>query len=444
MGWIWRFIWAIPFLLACEPSVSENRDALAHKPLTQTFKSDATVTDIFQPEALSSIAETLSEYSLIGLGETTHGQREMFDFRRQLTMALIEMGHVRTVYFETGNASATYANAYIQGADFSIDEAVTSGLDLLIWSTESLARLLEDLRRWNAAAEPQDRVTFVGVDFQSPQLTSQHIARHLDGRTDLDLSGIKTLGAELETAMQSAWSGDRDQLDSVIETINNAKRMIGESLDLENSDNLDLARLLDDLCRYSRMADSADARDAGMAESLLQDSQTTSSKGAVFWAHNGHVFTGPMRYMYSEEVAAGGRLKAALGDDYYALGFVFGSGRFSALVNDPETGWQFHCYTVSDPVAGTLAEPFLAAGLETAFLDLNAPALPEQDLKWLSQPYPQRGWGGYNVGDDPDSASRNLESLVTTVPMSDFDGLVFIRSTSETHPHGKRLECQNG
>ncbi|MEM6314083.1 MAG: erythromycin esterase family protein, partial [Planctomycetota bacterium] len=109
------------------------------------------------PATLDAIAAQLAKYQLVGLGETTHGQAEMFDLRRRPTMLLVRDHGFRTVYYETGGAAATQLDRYIAGGDLTLDQAMQFGFDLLVWQNAENAALLEDLRAWNASADEVDR-----------------------------------------------------------------------------------------------------------------------------------------------------------------------------------------------------------------------------------------------------------------------------------------------
>jgi hypothetical protein len=70
-------------------------------------------------------------------------------------------------------------------------------------------------------------------------------------------------------------------------------------------------------------------RDRFMAENALaQLARFGSDSKAVIWAHNGHV--GMFGRSESDHPSDGALLRQALGTDYRAVGFAFGSGRFNA------------------------------------------------------------------------------------------------------------------
>ncbi|MEM6315444.1 MAG: erythromycin esterase family protein, partial [Planctomycetota bacterium] len=194
-------------------------------------------------------------------------------------------------------------------------------------------------------------------------------------------------------------------------------------------------RLLDDIDRYLATAASSATRDRGLAESLLKDFVPHANAGgrAVFWAHNAHVSAGPLRYLRSTEPAAGGVLREALGDDYYAVGFAFGEGSFAALDEADGGGWSFASYDVGPPGPGLLCEPLWASGHGSLMLDLRTlDARTPKLLRWADTPAGQRWWGGYRVDADEVAAGLPADRLVPTHLRRDFDGLIYLRTTRAT------------
>lgn len=402
--------------------------------LSAALERETLAENLDQQTSIADIAPTLSEYRLVGLGETSHGQAEMFEFRRKLTVELIRNHDVQIVYFETGNAAASVINQYINGANFSLDEAIVAGFDLQIWHIPEVGALIADLREWNDSATNDQKVRFVGVDFQNPRITGAYIDRALAGAVeDTDDNAYYDLAEQLELAVYQAWNGDADSLDQIDYDMQAAEAKLSEIVSNLPEQQQSVLRLFRDLQRYIDTARTPGGRDRGMADSLLSDLSHYPESRAVLWGHNMHINTAPMRYMRVDEVAMGQWLRDDLGQAYYALGFIFGEGGFSAMTTTPEGIQRLKQYHVGQPPIGALGESFFETDSQSLFIDFRTAGFNETERDRLSAPRGQRFWGGYGVGDDPQADTADAQSLVPTQLNLDYDGIAYFRRTTATN-----------
>lgn len=384
------------------------------------------------PEALDRV---FAGVHVVGLGEATHGQHESFELKRKLTMHLVRKHGFRIVAYEASSSLARACDDYVAGRSTDA-RAALEGLGMMIWMIEENAALLEDLRTWNASALPADRVRLVGVDVQDSVATSQRLQALLEKPAPDLAARARPLGQRIDEARTALYSGNAAAFDALwveVEALRTEiERGHADLAQRSSSAVADeaLARARE-LTRGMSAARVASGRDRAMAEMLLEElARAGESSRAVLWAHNAHVTKGPLRSMKIEDPGMGGVLQESLGDRYYAVGFLFGAGQFSALARDPERGWGFRSYTLSDPPQGALEAPFVAAGLTTAFVDLRRAPAEGVVARWLDEGHGQRCFGGYNIPGDVDAATRDVSQLQTTVPRQDFDGLVFLARTT--------------
>lgn len=160
-------------------------------------------------------------------------------------------------------------------------------------------------------------------------------------------------------------------------------------------------------------------RDAGMAEravAILNDAGPDARM--MIWAHNYHV-------SMADETRMGFHLKQALGSEAYLMGFEFGDGDFTS--RDFTTLRVYHVdpapvdYYASD--LARLASPRL-------FLDVATLQGDPELANWLAQPLKTRSldemyylFGYYEPWQSEQTPWPGL-----------FDGLIFIRTTTYTHP----------
>ncbi|MGE0143622.1 MAG: erythromycin esterase family protein [Planctomycetota bacterium] len=380
---------------------------------------------------LGALDPLVADALIVGLGEATHGQRESFQAKHRLTMHLVIEHGFRVVAYEASLSTATACDDYIAGRSDD-REAAIAGLSMLIWSIEENAALLDDLRAWNRAAAPADRVRFLGCDAQSIDAPKRRLRDLLGEAGAHHFAKFEDLSARAAEATSKLFSGDRTQFDSMREDV-----LAWETAVLSEAPASDAERfLVVRECRHHlTMYGSPGGRDFAMAELLrLQLEQLSPQARCVLWAHNAHVQKGALRYQGSQELAQGGHLAAAFGDGYVAIGFAFGEGEFQANAQGPDGRWGFRRYRLSRAVEGSLDAQLLAAKSGDYILDLRHAPNGAQVQRWLATGHGHRWFGGYNIPEDYDARSQDLTHLLPTHPRADFDGLIFLARTTAATP----------
>lgn len=379
---------------------------------------------------------------VVGLGEATHGQHECFETKRALALELVRRHGFRWIAYEASRTGAEACEEYIAGRSEDLGVAL-SGLGMLIWQVEENARLLEDLRAWNAGAAPAERVHFVGIDVQDPQAAAAALSGEL-ARLDPGLGArAEELARGLEAAVQKLWSGNPAEYEGCVATAREIEAALAAHAKAPGAQRR--ARLGRELRLGAEMFWSAGGRDLALARMLLAELEAAGPDARmVLWAHDAHVMRAPLRYQKSEELALGGHLGAELGEQYYALGFAFGEGEFLALDRGADGRFGFRRYAVGSPPAGSLEQPLAALCIGDFLLDLRGAPRDGAAASWVDTGHGQRTYGGYGIGADVLAASRDAARLVPTIPRGDYDGLVFLARTRATEPRDprRRLEPQ--
>jgi erythromycin esterase len=135
----------------------------------------------------AELSTSLTEATVLGLGEATHGNAEFQQLRRQLVDALPQF---HAVVLEDDYGAVARVNAYVQGGPGTATEAA-GRFGFAINRTAEMAELLRWLREHNAERPPSERIELVGMDVQRYE-ASKRLA--LDGLTAVD----PTLATELE------------------------------------------------------------------------------------------------------------------------------------------------------------------------------------------------------------------------------------------------------
>lgn len=377
------------------------------------------------------IASALANARVVGLGEATHGQHESFEAKRALTMELVRAHGFRVVAYEASAARARACDAYVQGASDDATAAL-QGLGMLVWRVEENAALLDDLRAWNRAVSPSDRVRIVGVDVQDPAAAAERLAELVRGRSIELADRALSIAPGIDAAVQRLWSGDIAEYErlsqlaqSVLDDVEAQRETFGASAD-------EAALRARELRLAIGMYHSQGGRDRALAEMLV--AQLRDGERAVWWAHDAHVACGALRYLGVDELAAGGHLRRALGDAYVSVGFAYGEGEFAALEQDPAGAWRFATYRTAPPPPGSLEEVLQLALGGSGFVDLRGAPNDGVVGAWLDAGHGQRWYGGYRIPADAYEQSGDAERLMPTFPRSDFDAFVFLERTSASRP----------
>lgn len=414
----------VALLLHTLPAFAQGPPA----PVASWLKERAVTSTTGELDA-SRIAAVVASSPVVGLGEATHGQHEAFDLKRRVTMALIRVHGFRTVAYEASASMARACNDYIQGHTQDRDAAM-DGFGMLIWDVEENAALLDDLRAWNMSAAPADRVRFIGFDAQDGGALADRIKELV---SDSALVGrVRSAVERVEAAIHQLFQGDRTAHTALLSDLAELERDLSATKAVKPQDLDELRLRVLELRAFVTMYASPGGRDQLMADLLL--AQLDPGERCVAWAHNGHVKRSALDYLRSEELAMGGHLANTLKQDYYAVGFAFGSGGFQANAPDSTGRWGFRRYTHRAPATGSLEAELAATGLGDLFVDLRSAPADSTVQAWSHSGHGHRWWGGYQVPDDCDERTRDASQLMPMVPANDFDGLVFLLRTTAAEP----------
>lgn len=373
---------------------------------------------------------------VVALGEATHGQHESFETKRAITMYLIQSHGYRIVAYEASASTAAACDAYVSGASDDLDAAMR-GFGMLIWMIEENAALLRDLRAWNQRVPLEQRVRFVGIDVQDTKASGARLARLLSERSPRDAAAVRSISERLDGTVQTMFGGDRTTYDELVREATELVDRVRSAAAHEPPQSplcVDLRSALREFEGSVQMFLTPGRRDRAMADmtlGVLEDSGQNAKM--VLWAHNAHVTKSPLRYLGSEELAAGGHMANALGEKYYAMGFAFGEGDFAA--NDLAEGkWIFRTYSIDAPPEGSLEYWFMAGVSEASVIDLRRDSGDAQVEQWKLSGHGQRWFGGYKMPEDVREVSRDASKLMPTYPREAFDALVFLPRTTASTP----------
>jgi erythromycin esterase len=379
----------------------------------------------------------LNGVRVVGIGEATHGSRELGDLRLSLTKLLIERYGFRTVAIEASADKYRALAPYIAGETNAPSPSLPG--PGWIWIGQRTQReLIEWVRAWNLshAVEP---VRIVGVDANdnaiARAIVDALIARKYGG-TGTE-ARWRTASAELAAAdMQSFVFGDssisHETWKTVLAwhmTLTTDESSIGARLQERREDRRVATELaaakesIQVLLEFATFNCSADldptiprSRDIYMARRVMAAYNNGGiAQKTVYWAHNAHV-----AHPKGATRIAGAVLRKHLGPAYVAIATTFGEGGFLAQIpNDPEDDLAISRVPVAPPGS---VEDMLARVRTGGSLALWQPDLPEAEVPLWFQVQRRMHWVGglYKPDTNPSEAFQPYNL------MSDFDGVAYL------------------
>lgn len=300
----------------------------------------------------AAFAQRLETVRLIGLGEATHGTREIYQLRHALTAHLIEQQQVRLVLIEGSYLRCKLLDGYLQGEAISLDSALRA-TKRWMWQTESVRQVMAWLRRYNQGRPPAERVRLCGADqdnYDDSGAALLQALRALPGGDSLarfagqqlELDTSSTAFRRLKALSRPAREARLAYLDSLSRYLSGLDSTLLSPVQRRawrqaryQSHNLREAWRYAEASRGGRYGGYLKVRDSAMAWNIRwRMAELGPGQRAVFWAHNEHIEHGSIGFP-----GAGMYLREAMGDAYYALALSAGPGH--CLVSKPGEG-AFH------------------------------------------------------------------------------------------------------
>ncbi len=130
---------------------------------------------------LEVLKTLLADATIVGLGEATHGTREIFQMKDRIVRYLAQNMDFDTFSIEAAMPEAYEVNRYTVDGEGTAAEWI-KGMNFWTWSTEEVREMTEWMHRHNAG-EP--RIAFTGFDVQYTQGAFRELPRHFaDNETE--------------------------------------------------------------------------------------------------------------------------------------------------------------------------------------------------------------------------------------------------------------------
>jgi erythromycin esterase len=375
---------------------------------------------------LAPLDAMVADARVIGMGEGTHGTRELVQLRARMLRRLVRTAGVRALAVEATLAEGIALDRYVRGGAGD-PRVLLSRLYFWVTNTQEMLDVVQWLRAHNAGRPAAEQVGFVGVDVQyygaAIDSVSAYAARRSaplgafvasqyacfrDYRNDVRGRAAAFFGdasVDVKARCRAAATAVRDSI---------AARGAGAP----SADAHDLAlRLATVVEQYTSAYGSGGsaARDAAMADNTLWALRRLGAGArVVLWAHNAHVAV--------RGRATGGFLRDSLGAAYVAIATAFDDGTVTAR---PTLDGAPTALAVP-PARDDSYEAVFRRSRHAAFVADVRAAPVGLGRSWLNAGLPLRAIGAVY------DAARPASSFSPASLLSDYGIVAFVRRTQAT------------
>ncbi len=404
----------------------------------------------------------LQDVKYVGLGEATHGTHDFFQLKHRMLEFLVKELGYNTFAIEASYAGCQNINDYVLNGKGDARTALASQ-GFWTWNTQEVLDLIEWIRTYNTTTKPDKKVSFIGFDIQ---YNTQ------GGGTDRIRNYLKkaspSMAQQHDTFFTHFAAAEKKQMrDSTAMNVRKAFQQLKRAV-LTNRDSL-IARSsrseYENMMEYMNIVSEylsayvyrngvptkqqMELRDRYMAGNIKRYAQANRDAKIVIWAHNSHINKNPDFEVNGGPNPMGSLLRASLGNTYYAMGFLFNKGSFSAMDNGDTTGKMvLKQFTAKPAKDGSLEAIMKKAASGSYIVDFRGVEdkkagtkeaagskkerksnLPEDVQAFTETEFKSRMFGATASEDFVD------ENYVTPVTIAkDFDAIVFIENTTAAKP----------
>ncbi|MGE5626096.1 MAG: erythromycin esterase family protein [Bacillota bacterium] len=334
------------------------------------------------------------------LGEATHGTREFYRMRAEITRRLITELGFDSVAVEGDWPDAWRVNEFVQGAGDDDAETALGDFErfpMWMWRNREVREFIGWLREQNRALIPARRAGFYGLDLYSLYRSADEVIRYLENVDPAEAEMARQRYAvfdhvrEPETYGYEAAYGRREAgYGAAVEQLKRLRAAEAEytarnglaALDAQFFAERNAAAVVNAETYYramfGRRINTWNLRDAHMRDTLFALAEHRLRRGSsgrtVVWAHNSHV--GDARATESHatgEWTLGQLVREQAGEDALLVGFTTYTGYVSAA---SEWGGEVEHKWVRPALRGSYEHLFHSTRLDRFFLPLQERAAP--------------------------------------------------------------------
>lgn len=385
---------------------------------------------------LDSLRKLLYDVQIVGMGETTHGTREIFTMKHRLVEFLVTQMGFTAFVLESSYSNCKPINDYILTGRGELAEVLTAQ-GYMAWDTEEFTSLLYWMRAFNEKAPEGRKLRFYGIDVYNfhdvgRKMVLNYIKKYAAEQIPLADSLFHVLACEEnnwptrmnQNVLQSAFT----PLYELISFLNDSKAKLISVSSLEEWEQT--RKYLEVIMRglFVNVKDVPDGfesqqlmRDEYQAQNLfyIMEKEKPGTKFMI-WQHNWHISK------RAESRTLGHLLQERLGKKYYSIGFECYEGTFQARALMPNGFWGELKADTLLPMHKSLGWYFKQTGRTNFFIDLRNASSISVVEKWLGTPIRFNNGIWLFRGGKENFEIRQIKDL--------YDGIFFIERSTPARP----------
>ncbi|MDR0227848.1 MAG: erythromycin esterase family protein [Flavobacteriaceae bacterium] len=367
---------------------------------------------------------------IYGFGEASHNTKEFFDIKAKFFKYLVKNKGLKAFVMEESYQAEAGINEWIKGG-VGDKKTIANNFNLGFWYTQEIIDLLEWMRNYNIGKPKEEQITFYGIDMQIGRKLNLEIRDFvLSNKIQVDKNLLLVADSCSNKKIDYEKPDDWWQL-QVPKLYQLKQQILHSNLDPEKLKTVE--RPLNYLISYTEYAVSnkekfsvsEEYRDLKMFENVkyIVDQQAENEK-VFIWAHNEHINKKERNYSGSGILNLGRHLKDYYRDDYYSVGFDFGTGKIQGYVQDKKNGNYWKTYHITKPFSNTYASTLAAIDKDVFFIDMEN-AYANEPTQFFSKKAKALliGVGGYQP-------KPLYKTLTTKIFTETYDGLIFVKEVS--------------
>jgi erythromycin esterase len=363
----------------------------------------------------------------IGLGEITHGTKEVFDCKTRLVQFFVQQMGAKLVLVEANMADCYAINGYVtKGVGNPQQLLKNTGITSMMY--EEYLTLLNWLKAYNEKQKPENKVQFWGYDIQAPQSAAAAVLRFLEDAALGDsiaaarsFRKMAVTGKSVQQVNPALVPGFKAATDSLGAYMQQHKVALVQKKGAADFHFFSL--LLHSmqkswqLFNAKSVAEAYFMRDSLDYENIVAIAANQAKNPVLIWAHNGHVKKYDFDYPAFNTI--GKLMQDKRAAEYYAIGSLLYEGEVIATKPDGKGKYETFQLPATD---SSHAEVFFAKQDAGNYL-LNIP-LAAKNKNWdgiLNQQAKVRSVGNTYYANNP------AKNAVTYQLAKQFDAVFFIR-----------------
>lgn len=391
---------------------------------------------------LRPLADGLRDAGIVCIGEASHGTRQFYRWRAELTRQLIEQGGVAWIGVEGDWPDCWRMNLWVRG----LDEQELDARGMLarferwptwMWANDEVADFLTWLRGWNLDQPERLRVGFYGLDIYSLWDSLREIIGWLDSNEPDAVSAAmqawQCFIPYREDPHEYAWatrlvptSCEAEVVAMLAEVRSRTATRTHDEGAFDAAQNAEVAAGAESYYRAMVRGDrqSWNIRDIHMADTIdrLREHFGTGTRGIV-WEHNTHVGDARATDMAADGLVNVGQLMRERhgSEDVRLIGFASHHG---TVIAAREWGSAEEVMTVPAALEGSLEDLLHGAIGQAAVLRFPA----DRTSGWLGD------WLGHRAIGVIYHPERERGNYVPTRIGARYDALMWFEDTEALHP----------